>query len=224
MAVQLGLSGATDLHVRLGGDRRRHDRRAQQRGTADRRRSVRRRATLRSLLLTTLTLGFPHSANLAVLVLPLAPAALRFTTKPTVTVSVDSFVVIPPWRAYNDLIAEAATRYRVDAALIRSVMQTESVFNPIAISSVGAMGLMQLMPEVAAEFGVEDPFDSRENVMAGARYLRWLLDRHDGDVRLVLASYNAGPGVVDRYGGEVPPYSETQDYVTRVTDLMARAR
>lgn len=227
MAVQLGLSAAGDqgLHVRLGGERRSgHDRRGHSRRGPDRRRSRRRRATLRSVLFTTLTLGFPHSANLAVIVLPLKPASFHPVPHGSVTVSPETFVVIPPWRAYNDLIAEAARRYGVAAALIRSVMQTESAFNPIAVSRAGAMGLMQLMPEVAAEFGVEDPFDPRENIMAGARYLRRLLDLHGGDVRLTLASYNAGPGVVARYGGEVPPYEETQDYVERVTGLMARAR
>ena len=156
--------------------------------------------------------------------LPLAPASLRLAATPAVTVTVENFVVIPPWRAYNALIAEAASRYRVNPRLIRSVIQTESAFNPVAVSSAGAMGLMQLMPALADEFGVQDPFDPRENIMAGTRYLRWLLNVHRGDVRLAVASYNAGPGAVARYGGKVPPYAETQQYVKRVTHLMANAR
>jgi soluble lytic murein transglycosylase-like protein len=102
-------------------------------------------------------------------------------------------------------------------------MQTESAFNPAAVSRAGAMGLMQLMPELAEEFGIADPFDPVQNVMGGARYLRQLLDMHDGNVRLAVASYNAGPGAVARYGGTVPPFEETREYVKRVTHLLARA-
>ena len=193
------------------------------RGTPDRRRGGRRRATLRSLLFTTLTLGFPQHLNPAMLVLPLKPLLMRAVRAvPTVTTSIDSFEAVPPWRAYNDLIARAAIRYDLDPALIRSVMQTESAFNPIAVSSAGAMGLMQLMPELAEEFGVTDPFDPEQNIMAGARYLRQLLRMHDGNVRLAVASYNAGPGAVARYGA-VPPFEETREYVKRVTHLLARS-
>jgi soluble lytic murein transglycosylase-like protein len=197
VVVELGLSGAKEhsCGIRRGEERRRADRRAQPRGTRDRRRSGRRRATLRSLLFTTLTLGFPQHLNPALLV---------------------------PWRAYNEIIDRAAERYDISPALIRSVMQTESAFNPIAVSSAGAMGLMQLMPELAEEFGVEDPFDPEQNIMAGARYLRQLLRMHDGNVRLAVASYNAGPGAVARYGA-IPPFEETREYVKRVTHLLARA-
>jgi soluble lytic murein transglycosylase-like protein len=88
------------------------------------------------------------------------------------------------------------------------------------VSPVGALGLMQLMPDVAAELGAIDPMDPRQNVMAGARYLRQLLDAHRGDVRLALASYNAGPGNVAKYRA-IPPFKETRDYVKRVTALLA---
>jgi soluble lytic murein transglycosylase-like protein len=221
MVVQLGLSEHS-CEIRHGVDRRRGDRRASPRSTPDRRRSGRRRATLRSLLFTTLTLGFPQHLNPAMLALPLKPLLRVVRPVPKVETSIDSYEVVPPWRAYNDLIDKAAERYGLDPALIRSVMQTESAFNPIAVSSAGAMGLMQLMPELAEEFGVTDPFDPEQNIMAGARYLRQLLRMHDGNVRLAVASYNAGPGAVARYGA-IPPFAETREYVKRVTHLLARA-
>ena len=223
MAVQLGLSAAIDhgLELRTGPDRRQRDRRAHSRGTPDRRRHDRRRRTLRSLLFTTLTLGLPHQVNPALFVLPLPPALKQITPTAVVTTTIDSFVAVPPWRAYNELVREAGERYNVDPLLIRSVMQIESAFNPLAVSRAGALGLMQLMPEVAADYGVEDPFDPRDNIMAGARYLRRLLDLHRGDLSLALASYNAGPGVVARYGA-VPPFPETQAYVDKVTGLLEK--
>jgi soluble lytic murein transglycosylase-like protein len=220
MAVQLGLSvPQRPLGVRHGGDRRRGERRARPRSGPDRRRGDRRRATLRSLLFTTLTLAFPHQLHPATLREHLKTAAPNIVPQPTVSVTIDRVVAVPPWRAYNKLIREAAAKFKVDATLIRSVMQTESAFNALAVSRAGALGLMQLMPDLAEELGVEDPFDPRENIMAGARHLRRLLDRHDGDVTLALAAYNAGPAAVAKYG-TVPPFRETQDYVERVTDLM----
>jgi soluble lytic murein transglycosylase-like protein len=153
------------------------------------------------------------------MVLTVVPAA-------RVTVSIDSFIPfipVPSRRAYEAFIAEAAKRYQVDAALIRSVVQAESAFNPFAVSRAGALGLMQLMPELAVELGVNDPFDPRQNIMAGTRHLRRLLDLHRGNVTLAVASYNAGEGAVARYGA-VPPYPETQNYVLRVTHLLARSR
>jgi hypothetical protein len=223
VVVQLGLSGAEhSCEIRHGGDRRNGDRRAADRGTPDRRRSTRRRATLRSLLFTTLTLGFPQHLNPAILALPLKPLMRMVRPVPKVTTRIDSYNPIPPWRAYNDLIDKAGERHGVDPALIRSVMQAESSFNPVAVSPAGAMGLMQIMPGLAEEFGVTDPFDPEQNVMAGARYLRQLLRMHDGNVRLAVASYNAGPGAVARYG-TIPPFQETRDYVKKVTHLLARA-
>ena len=102
-------------------------------------------------------------------------------------------------------------------------MQTESAFDALAVSRAGALGLMQLMPDVAIELGVTDPFDPRQNVMAGAKYLRRLLDLYRGNVRLALASYNAGATNVTQYGG-VPPFPETQKYVKQVTGLVASSR
>jgi soluble lytic murein transglycosylase-like protein len=137
-----------------------------------------------------------------------------------VTVDISSFDPLDARHAYDDLIKEAATRYHLDPAMIRAVMQTESAFNATAVSRVGAMGLMQLMPDVAAELGADDPMDPRQNIMAGARYLRQLLNAHGGNLPLALASYNAGPGAVKKYGS-VPPFRETRTYVKKITDLLA---
>jgi hypothetical protein len=106
----------------------------------------------------------------------------------------------------------------VSADLVRAVVQTESAFNPLAVSPVGAQGLMQLMPETQRQFGVEDPFDPRQNVFGGVRYLSHLLDRFNGNVALALASYNAGPRKVERFKA-IPPYRETRNYVRKIHDL-----
>lgn len=108
---------------------------------------------------------------------------------------------------------QAAARYGLDPCLILSVMRAESAFNQGAVSPKGASGLMQLMPATAQRFGVKNIFDPQENISAGARYLRWLLDRFRGDLRLALAGYNAGEGAVEFYGYRIPPFSETQNYV-----------
>lgn len=143
-------------------------------------------------------------------------------TRASVSTSMADFRPLRPEEAYDDLIKEAALTYHLDPNLIRAVMRAESAFNPLVVSPVGAQGLMQLMPAVAEELGVTDVFDPRQNVMAGARYLRILLDRHKGNIRLALASYNAGPGNVDRYKG-VPPFEETRNYVKKITDYLADA-
>ncbi|MGC2209883.1 MAG: lytic transglycosylase domain-containing protein [Candidatus Korobacteraceae bacterium] len=117
-------------------------------------------------------------------------------------------------------INEAASRHHVDPNLVRALVKVESNFNPRAVSSKGAMGLMQLMPATARMYAVRNPFDAAQNVDAGVRHLKGLLDNFKGDVRLSLAAYNAGEGAVQRNGG-IPPYTETRNYVKRITNLMA---
>jgi soluble lytic murein transglycosylase-like protein len=123
--------------------------------------------------------------------------------------------------AFDSLAYEAADRYHLDPSLILAVMNAESGYNRMAVSPKGASGLMQLMPETATRFGVKNIFDPRENVLAGASYLRWLLDRF-GDVRLALAGYNAGEGAVEFYGNRIPPFQETQNYVQIIYSRYSR--
>lgn len=115
-------------------------------------------------------------------------------------------------------IEQSATRHGVDANLVRALVKVESNFNPNAVSNKGAMGLMQLMPRTASGLSVSNPFDPQQNVDAGVRHLKQLLNNFGGDVRLSLAAYNAGEGAIKRNGG-VPHYAETQNYVRRITDL-----
>ncbi len=121
------------------------------------------------------------------------------------------------------LIAEAGTRNGVDPVLLYAIMHRESSFKAGAISPKGARGLMQLMPGTAARFGVRNIFEPAQNIEGGARYVRWLLDRFGGDVRLALAGYNAGEGAVDKYNG-IPPYRETREYVRLIGQRYALMR
>jgi len=124
--------------------------------------------------------------------------------------------------AYDDLIAEHSRARGVRADLVRSVMQVESAFNPLARSARGALGLMQLMPATIRQFGVRNAFDPADNVRAGVAYLRELLDRYENNEELALAAYNAGPGAVDKHGRSVPPYRETKNYVAQINTIAAR--
>ena len=116
---------------------------------------------------------------------------------------------------FDHHIEAAAALHQLDPNLVKAVIKAESAFDQWAVSSKGAQGLMQLWPPTARRFGVSDPFDARQNIFAGTRYLRILLDMFGGDVSLALAGYNAGENAVRRYGG-IPPYRETRNYVRKV--------
>jgi soluble lytic murein transglycosylase-like protein len=124
-------------------------------------------------------------------------------------------------RDLDGTIRAAAEREGLQHGLLRAVIRQESGFDPCAVSRKGAMGLMQLMPATAADLSVSDPFDPAENVFAGARLLRTLLDRYKGDLPLALGAYNAGPGRVDAFG-TIPPIPETIDYVRKILNLLGR--
>ena len=172
---------------------------------------------MRGLLFSALAFAMPQQVKH----LPGRPELPRVLAPrvagPRVTVSITSFDPADLSHAYDDLIREASAKYGLNPVLIRSVIRMESGFDLFAVSRAGAMGLMQLMPAVAAELGVTDPFDARQNIMAGTRMLRDLHDRHKGNLALTLASYNAGLGNVAKYRNKVPPFPETRNYVKRIT-------
>jgi soluble lytic murein transglycosylase-like protein len=118
----------------------------------------------------------------------------------------------------NHMVEQTASRLQVDPQLVQAIIKVESEYDPMAISRKGAMGLMQLVPETAQRFGVENPFNPKENIEGGVSYLRHLLDLFGGDLPLSLAAYNAGEGAVQRSGG-IPSFAETRDYVRKVTGV-----
>jgi soluble lytic murein transglycosylase-like protein len=216
------------LGIRGAGERRHEERRGHERPGRRRRRGDRRRAGMRTLLLTAAALSAPHAARVRATQgwggsPTTSLASIAAGPLPSVSVNIDSFNPVEARHAYDDLILEAAEKYSLDPHMIKAVMQAESAFNALAVSPVGAVGLMQLMPAVAAELGAADPLDPRQNIMAGSRHLRQLLNSHRGNVKLALASYNAGPGNVAKYRG-IPPFKETRNYVKKVTALLADAK
>ena len=116
---------------------------------------------------------------------------------------------------FNDIINSAAKKYNISSSIIKSVIKAESNFNPTVVSTAGAMGLMQLMPETARALKVDDAFDPLQNIEGGVRYLKDMLEKFGGNLELALAAYNAGPGNVVKYGG-IPPFKETQSYVNKI--------
>lgn len=144
---------------------------------------------------------FPGKRLIHLTAMPINPSLGGFTTGNS---EIDNFIV------------ESGKRNSVDPLLLYSIMHQESSFKPRAMSHKGARGLMQLMPPTAVRFGVKNIWDPKQNIEGGARYMRFLLDLFQGDVRLALAGYNAGEGAVMKYGYKVPPYSETQEYVRRI--------
>lgn len=123
---------------------------------------------------------------------------------------------------FAPLIDAAANKYSLDPALLHAVIRAESGYNPEAVSNKGAAGLMQLMPATASRFGVRDRFDPQENIEGGARYLSELLDMFPADVKLAVAAYNSGENTVKRFGNQVPPIAETQNYVEKVLNYYNR--
>ena len=182
---------------------------------------------MRTLLLTAAALSTPHAAKVRAHQSwggsTTSLASIAGGPLPSVSVTIDTVGRVNRRDAYDGFIAEAADKYNLDPSMIKAVMQAESAFNALAVSPVGALGLMQLMPAVAEELGADDPMDPRQNIMAGSRHLRQLLNSHRGNVKLALASYNAGPGNVAKYRG-IPPFKETRNYVRKVTALLAEAK
>src|SRR5712692_6798866 len=159
----------------------------------------------------------PATANLRTTQRPHAiylPAETSFTGKSRPAVSMDRDGV-------EKLVREASERHRVDAALVRAVIETESNWNPSAFSRKGAGGLMQLIPATAQRYGANDVFNPKQNIDAGVRHLKMLLERYNGNLDLALAAYNAGEGAVDKAQG-IPPFRETRDYVQKVQNAYFR--
>lgn len=128
-----------------------------------------------------------------------------------------------PTDTFDAFVQAASSRHNVNSDLIRAVIHCESASRPEIVSHKGAQGLMQLMPATARRFGVNDVFDPEQNIEGGTKYLRFLLDRYDGDIRLAVAAYNSGEGAVDKYG-DVPPYKETIEYVEKIERILRKSR
>jgi len=219
---------------RRTGDRRWSDRRAEARGNGDRRRSDRRAlAGPVGLLLAAACLAaaapdadaqvYTRRNERGVIEATNVPDApdfrLTYPGKGTLIHS-RAWKLRPSYNgAFDRHITAAAALHGVEVTLVRAVIQVESDFDYLAISSKGAQGLMQLMPDTARRMGVTNVFDPRQNIFGGVRYLRLLLDMFRGDIALVAAAYNAGENAVTRYGG-VPPYKETRNYVEKVQTLL----
>ena len=202
-------------HPHSNGNGHSHTHRAEQRL-----RRQRRKRRLRSMLLAGAAFVSPNAGKAPVVKSSMAPLAIsRSAEQPLGLVSTSESFRLPPKPTYDEIIKEAANRHGLPEALIRAVIMTESAFDPLAVSSAGAQGLMQLMPALSNELGVSNAFDPRQNIMAGAQYLKSLLEAQKGNIKLALASYNAGPGNVARYRG-IPPFKETRRYVEKILDLV----
>jgi hypothetical protein len=208
---------------RRGGDRRHEDRRASasiggRRHQPERRRFDRRTRLAGAGLLAAVAFGVGGHHFAARMD---GPGFGLFEPEPSASVDVTADYHLPAWdkEALEPFIQEAAQQHKLSPSLIRAVIQTESRFNPLAVSHVGAQGLMQLMPATARHVGIENPFDPRENILGGTKYLSSMLQRFKGNTARALAAYNAGPTVVARHRG-IPPYRETQGYVRKIQKLV----
>lgn len=149
-------------------------------------------------------------------------ARSRARRKPMRLTAPTASIASPAQAGTNEILAieksihNAARKYNLPSNLLRGVIRAESNFQVNAVSHAGARGLMQLMPQTAKELGVDNPFNIEQNIDGGARYLRKMLDNFGGDLKVALAAYNAGPGAVEKYGGQIPPYQETEQYIKRV--------
>lgn len=146
----------------------------------------------------------------------------RSTGRLVRTVTAPSVPITPPAEIAS-IVETVSAQYGVEESLVHSVIRAETNYNSRAVSPKGAMGVMQLIPATARRFGVTDPFNVRENVEGGVKYLRFLLDYYKDDYPKAIAAYNAGEGAVDKYCG-IPPYAETQTYVVRVSNNLRAAR
>jgi soluble lytic murein transglycosylase-like protein len=202
-------------------DRRRHDanRRQGEHGPSERRGSDRRKRVARAGLLAAITIAgsFPRLHHPSAQPATPGPQTSDATTQPPERRAADYVL-----DRIDQIIDEASATYGVNPGFVRAIIHAESRFNPNAVSHVGAQGLMQLMPVTARYLGVSDPFDMRQNIFAGVKYLSNLLDRFDGDVGLAAAAYNAGPNAVARRGG-IPPFRETRGYVKKVKGFLESA-
>lgn len=205
---------------RRAADRRHGDRRGSLRANAGRRRGDRRRAATAGagLLMAAMTLlpSLRSGSSMRQIAGQQQPAPPRPGTPEEGAPASEDTRTAP----FDAFIEEASALYGVSSDLVRAVIQTESGFNPRAVSGVGAKGLMQLMPRTARALGIEDPFDPKQNIFGGVKYLSRLLEKYNGNVALALASYNAGPGNVSKHGG-IPPFRETRGYVKKITGLLA---
>jgi hypothetical protein len=214
------------------GERRQGERRQAERGGLDRRKGDRRAASGAGLMLTLTTLAVVPEARADIYTRVNSRGVTEATTQPTekdykLTYRSKGIVIHSPGfrlrpSANHDFdahILAAAAFHGIGQDLIRAAIQVESQFDRLAVSTAGAQGLMQLMPNTARAMGVKDSFDARQNIFGGTRYLRQLLGMYGGDVSLAAAAYNAGEGAVARYNG-IPPYKETQNYVRKVNAIL----
>jgi hypothetical protein len=220
---------------RRQGDRRRGERRSAPRSGSDRRQGDRRMATVAAgaaALAAALTFGQASPADAQIYTRKTANGTVEATNMPDgsdfrlaypgkgTLIHSRAWKLRPSYNGeFNHHINAAAGAHAVSVDLVRAIIQVESGFDYLATSTKGAQGLMQLMPATSRDLGVSNPFDPRQNIFAGVRYLRMMLDTFRGDIGLAAAAYNAGPNAVLRYGG-VPPYKETQNYVAKIQSLL----